>query len=176
MIILISKPGCATQHSLTQKGNSLEQLLLSFWAMQPLVPPQAQFSYAQLLCLMAQEMLQVKQIFEFLSPSRVSNNIAKCLRPCKEIDYKRTLQLRDSHLQPSPTHQEKEGTALLVPSLHTSPVPPDKSEWFFHFQGAVLDNEAWIKTCLPEKQRRGWNTNRNRRKYSSFCCCISQAH
>lgn len=40
---------------------------------------------------------------------------------------------------------------LLIPSLYSSPVSPEKSEWFFHFQGAVLDNEALIKTCLPER-------------------------
>lgn len=39
----ISKPGCAIPHSLTQKGHSLEQLLLSFWAMQPLAPPKLSF-------------------------------------------------------------------------------------------------------------------------------------
>lgn len=69
----------------------------------------------------------------------------------KPDSQKRTLESRDSHLKPSPTHQEREGTALLIPSLYSSPVSPEKSEWFFHFQGAVLDNEALIKTCLPER-------------------------
>lgn len=62
--------------------------------------------------------------------------------------HKRTLESRDSHLKPSPTQQEREGTALVVPAF-TSPLSLLRSlTGFLHFQGAVLDKEA-LRKNLP---------------------------
>lgn len=105
-------------------------------------------------------------------PQLCLKRCCKTLEAMQRDSHERTLEWRHSHPKPSATHQEREGTALLVPSLY--PLLALLRSLSGFSISKELDNKALIKTCLPGKQWRGWNTNRNRRNYSSFWCCISQ--